>query len=171
MVDRTAPWFAVHVRSNFERKASGLASGRLGCPVFYPTYAVRSVRRGVEHELSRPLFPGYFFVRADLAGDARTELLQLSGIVSVVSVKGRPVPVEAAVMESLRILDGHPDRVRPHPFLREGMRVVMRAGPFAGARGLIVQSPGHKPRLVVSIAILGRSVGVPVDPAHVEPDL
>jgi transcription antitermination factor NusG len=73
-------------------------------------------------------------------------------------------------MESLMILDGHREQVRPHPFLREGMPVVMRAGPFAGARGIIVRGRGRRPKLVVSIQILGRSVGVTVDPRDVEPD-
>jgi transcriptional antiterminator RfaH len=161
----------VHVRSNFERKSSALAAERLDCPVFYPTYRVRSIRRGVTHELSKPLFPGYFFIQRDLAAGARGEVLELSGVVSIVSVAGRPVPVEAGVMESLAILDGHRDLVRPHPFLREGMKVVMRAGPFAGARGIIVRSRGRKPKLVVSIRILGRSVSVNVDPRDVEPEL
>jgi transcriptional antiterminator RfaH len=164
-------WFAVHVRSNFERKSSRLAAERLGCAVFYPSYVVHSTRRGVVHDLTKPLFPGYFFIQRDLAAGPRGEVLGLSGVVSIVSVQGRPVGVESAVMESLMILDGHREQVRPHPFLREGMQVVMRAGPFAGARGIIVRSRGRRPRLVVSIQILGRSVGVTVDPKDLEPDL
>jgi transcriptional antiterminator RfaH len=164
-------WFAVHVRSNFERKASRLAARQLGCPVFYPSYSVKSVRRGVEHELVRPLFPGYFFIQRDLVHGPRGDVLGLSGVVAIVSARGKPVPVEPEVMESLMILDGHREEVRPHPFLREGMRVVMRAGPFQGARGHIVRHRGRRPKLVISIQILGRSVGVSVDPGHVEPDL
>jgi transcription antitermination factor NusG len=164
------PWFAVHVRSNFERKSSRLATDRLGCSVFYPSYVVRSSRRGVVHELTRPLFPGYFFIQQDLVAGPRGDVLGLSGVVSIVSVRGRPVAVDPAVMDSLLILDRHREQVRPHPFLREGMQVVMRAGPFAGARGVIVRSRGRRPRLVVSIQILGRSVGVEVDPRDLEPD-
>lgn len=162
-------WYAVHVRSNFERKASRLAAETLGCEVFYPSYVVRSRRRGVEHELTRPLFPGYFFIQHDLVGRPRGEVLGISGVVAVVSVQGRPVEVDPAVMESLMILDGHREHVRPHPYLREGMQVAMRAGPFAGARGIIVRGRGRRPKLVVSIQILGRSVGVTVDPRDVEP--
>jgi len=169
--DGSSAWFAVHVRSNFERKSSRLAAQRLGCAVFYPAYIVRSMRRGVEHELTKPLFPGYFFIHRDLVAGPRGEVLGLSGVVSIVNVQGRPVEVEPAVMESLMILDGHREQVRPHPFLREGMQVVMRAGPFAGARGIIVRSRGRRPKLVVSIQILGRSVGVTVDPRDLEPDL
>jgi len=169
--DGSPAWFAVHVRSNFERKSSRLAAERLGCAVFYPSYVVRSSRRGVDHELTKPLFPGYFFIRRDLVAGPRGEVLGLSGVVSIVSVQGRPVAVEPAVVDSLMILDGHREQVRPHPFLREGMQVVMRAGPFAGARGIIVRSRGRRPKLVVSIQILGRSVGVTVDPKDLEPDL
>jgi transcriptional antiterminator RfaH len=162
----------VHVRSNFERRASSIAAGKLGCPVFYPTYSVRSSRRGVIRAIVKPLFPGYFFIQHDLIGGPRGEVLGLAGVVSIVSARGRPVPVDARVIDSLRILDRHPDAVRPHPFLREGMQVVMRAGPFAGAGGIVVRGRGRKPPvLVVSIRILGRSVAVPVDPADVEPDV
>ena len=165
------PWFAVRVRSNFERKAAGLLGSRLGCPVFYPAYSVRSVRRGVQRLVTRPLFPGYLFLCDDMhEPGTRREVLQIAGVVGIVGVRGRPTVIEAGVIESLRILGTRPDQVRPHPFLREGMQVVVRAGPFAGARGLIVRSRGRKPRLVISIDILGRSVGVPVDPHDVEPD-
>jgi transcriptional antiterminator RfaH len=144
---------------------------RCGCRVFYPTYTVRSTRRGAEHDLHKPLFPGYFFVQKDLVRESKNDVLGASGVVSVVGTRGRPLVVPADVVDSLIILDRRRDLVRPHPFLREGMRVVVRAGPFAGARGLIVETRTSKSTLVVSIDILGRSVGVAVDPRDVEPDI
>ncbi len=160
----------MHVRSNFERKASTIVAERSRCPVFYPGYTVHSMRRGTEHEIQRPLFPGYFFVRCDLAHGSKNDILSVSGVVSIVNVRGRPVPVEPRVIDSLVILNGRQDLVRPHPFLREGARVVVRSGPFAGARGILVQGRGRRPSLVVSLNILGRSVGVTVDPLDLEPD-
>jgi transcriptional antiterminator RfaH len=165
------PWFAIRVRSNFEKKASSLVAGRTGCPVFYPTYTVRSTRRGLEHEIEKPLFAGYFFVQKDLVHESKNDVLGAAGVVEVVSTGGRPIEVPGDVIESLTILDARRDLVRPHPFLREGMTVAVRSGPFAGARGIIVQGRGKKPKLVVSMQILGRSVGVLIDPRDVEPDL
>lgn len=161
------PWFAVHVRSNFERKSSQIVQKRCGCEVYYPVYTVRSMRRGQEHEIARPLFPGYFFVRKDLIGDSRNDVLGASGVVSIVGVRGKPVAVDPQVMESLRIL-GNDEQVRPHPYLRQGMKVRVRHGPLTGARGIIVRQRGRRARLVVSIHILGRSVSVEVDPRDVE---
>ena len=164
------PWFAVHVRSNFERKASGLVQRRCGCEVYYPTFTVRSSRRGEVHEIEKPLFPGYFFVNKDLIRESKNDVLATTGVVSIVGVGGRLLEVEPGVMRSLQILGARQDHVRPHPYLREGMRVRVRHGPLTGARGIIVRSRGRKPKLVVSIDILGRSVSVAVDARDVEPD-
>ncbi len=164
-------WYSVHVRSNFERKVSSILGDRLGCETWIPTYTARSVRRGVTRDVDRPLFPGYLFMHDTLARERRIEVSRVTGVVGILGVRGRPIPVEDGIMESLRILASRPDHVKPHPFLREGARVVVIAGPFAGARGVLVRGRGRKPRLVVSLHLLGRSVGVDLDPLDVTPDI
>ena len=164
-------WYTVHVRSNFERKVSSIVGDRLGCETWIPTYTVRSARRSVVRDVDRPLFPGYFFMHDSLERERRVEVSRVTGVVGIVGIRGRPVRIEDGIIDSLRILASRPGCVRPHPFLNEGISVVVVAGPFAGARGIIVRGRGRKPKLVVSLHLLGRSVGVDLDPLDVTPDI
>jgi transcription antitermination factor NusG len=162
-------WYAVHVRSNFERKVA-TALGEADEAAFLPSYRARSRRAGEARWIEKPLFPGYVFAR--FTGDRfeeRVRVLRTPGVVQVVSFADRPVPIEEGIIRSLRIITCGPEGARPHPLLREGTRVRVVDGPFAGATGLLSRSRGRRPRLVVTIEILGRSASVPVDLTELVP--
>ena len=133
-------------------------------PSFLPIY--RSMRRWKDRRrvLEFPLFPGYCFVQMDL--QHRVRVLQLPGVVDLVMFQGKPVPVPALEMESLRrSLDGV--RVQPHPYLRAGKRVRVQHGPMAGLEGIFVRWK-DRVRIVISITLIQRSIAVEVEEADVE---
>jgi len=161
-------WFVLHVRSNFEQKVSRFVAGRHGPETFLPTYRAKIRRAGRIRVADRPVFPGYVFVLLRDRGE-RVAALQAPGVVGLVGFSGRAAPVDAETMRSLRILAAGSAEVRPHPMLREGQRVRVLDGPFAGAVGTLSRGQGRKPRLVVTIDLLGRAAAAPVDLGDVEP--
>lgn len=162
-------WYAVHVRSNQERTTASFLEGR-GIAHFLPTYRTLSKRRDRRVVLTRPLFKGYLFVHLDIETPERVQVLKAPGTVRIVEFGGRAAPVPEEIIHSLEILVGEgPDDVRPHPLVREGQRVSVLDGPFAGASGKIVSTGGRKPKLVVEVEFLGRAVAVPIAPDQVEP--
>ncbi len=163
------PWYAVHVRSNFERQVVQFLRGRRGPETFLPTYRTKSRRPDATAPVERPLFPGYLFARLAAPADERVAVLQAPGVVRLVEFGGRPAPVDDATIDSLRIIVADPSAARPHPLLREGQAVRVVGGPFAGAVGRLSRARGRKPRLVVTIEILGRAAAVSVDLTDVEP--
>jgi transcription antitermination factor NusG len=164
-------WYAVHLHSNFEGKVSGMLERTLDGTVYYPHYFVRSTRRGKEHLIKKPLFPGYIFVRTALNPVNKVQVLSTRGVAGIVKFGGRFEPIDEGVVESLLILNRHRESIAPHPYLREGARVRVTSGPLAGARGIILKARGRKPKLVVSVDFLQRSVGVTIDPTCLEPDV
>ena len=162
-------WYALHVRSNFERQVVTFLRGRRGPETFLPTYRTRSRRPDAVGPVERPLFPGYLFVRLETFDAARVAVLQAPGVVRLVEFGGRAAPVEDEVIGSLRIIVSGSEEARPHPPLREGHVVRVVGGPFAGAVGRLTRGRGRKPRLVVTIEILGRAAAVPVRLEDVEP--
>lgn len=164
-------WYAVHLHSNFESRVSEMLAGTLEGEVYYPHYFVRSMRRGKEHLIKKPLFPGYVFVRTGLNPTNKVQVLSTRGVAAIVKFGGRYAPIDDSVVESLLILNRHGEAVAPHPYLREGARVRVTSGPLAGARGIILRSRGRQPKLVVSVDLLQRSVGVAIDPTCLEPDV
>jgi len=161
-------WYAVRTRSNFEHKAHAYCSDH-DLESFLPTYRSRSRRHGGPAYLERPLFPGYFFARVDVRLPERLAVLRAPGTVEFVRFGSRAAAIPDEEIESVRIVSRPGSGAAPHPFLREGMRVRVVAGPFAGAEGILVKTSDRQAKLVVSIVILGRSVGVPIEPEAIEP--
>src|SRR2546430_13527103 len=80
-------WYAVYTNANHEKRVTQQLEQR-SIEHLLPLY--ESVRRWKDRRvrLQMPLFPGYVFVR--LALRDRVELLQIPGIVRLVSFNGRP---------------------------------------------------------------------------------
>jgi transcription antitermination factor NusG len=56
----------------------------------------------------------------------------------------------------------------PWPYMKEGARVRVTAGPLIGMEGFVVERK-NECRLVVSVDLLGRSVSTEIDAASLEP--
>src|SRR5271165_7281960 len=86
----TSPWYALHVRSNFEHiSAAHLASRRV--EYFLPTYRQRKQWKDRLKELELALFPGYLFCR--FGEDRKRDVITTPGVVDVVSFGGIFAPV------------------------------------------------------------------------------
>jgi transcription antitermination factor NusG len=59
--------------------------------------------------------------------------------------------------------------VLPYPFLREGQRARILDGPLKDVEGVLVERKASKGVLVLSVALLQRSVAVELDATLVEP--
>ncbi len=156
---RTRPWYALHIRSNFEKKAA-LSLRQRGFEEFSPTYQSRSYWSDRVKLVQRPLLPGYIFCRFQIA--QKVPVMQSPGIVDIVRFGGEPAPVEESEIESLRALVASGQPLFPRAFLHVGDRVVIRRGPLAGVEGILEKfQKGY--RIVVSIGILQRSVTAEID--------
>ena len=55
----------------------------------------------------------------------------------------------------------------PHPFVREGDRVVIEEGPLKGAQGIFISREGKSGRFVVGVELLNRAVAVEIEPEFI----
>ncbi len=161
---RTEHWYAAYTCSRYEKcVARQLEERRVEC--FLPLY--RSWRRWKDRrkQVDLALFPGYVFVR--IAVQERLRVLELPGVVRLVSFNGQPAPLPEQDIEALR--NGLEQRIyaEPHPYLRVGRKVRVVHGPLAGTQGILVRKK-DKFRIVISLDVLMRSVAVEVDAADVE---
>ncbi len=157
-------WYAAYTHPRHEKRvAQQMEGNRIQC--FLPVY--KSVRRWKDRrkQLELPLFPGYVFVRIALRD--RLQVLQLPGVVHLVSFNGKPAVLADSEIESLRGLTQNYG-VEPHPYLKAGRRVRVHSGPMAGVEGILVRRK-EKFRVVLSIHLIQRSVAVEVDETEVEP--
>ena len=158
-------WFALHVRSNFERTTCTILRNK-GYQEFLPTY--RRKRRWSDRVKDEdvPLFPGYLFCRLDQ--DDRLPVLSSSGVVGIVGIGKTPMPVEAPELEAIWRVTHSDLAINPIPHLSVGETVVLDSGPLSGLKGILLECKKQR-RLVVSVTLLQRSVAVEIDGEHVRP--
>ena len=154
-----ANWYAAYTNARHEKSvARQLDERSIDC--FLPLY--RSWHRWADRrkQVELALFPGYVFVHIDPR--ERLRILQLPGVVRLVSFNGTPAPLPETEIEVLRNGLEQGIYALPHPYLRAGRRVRVIRGPLAGAHGILVRKK-DKLRFVISIDVLMRSVAVELD--------
>ena len=161
----TAQWFAVRVRSNYDRVTSIHLRER-GYEEFAPSYQTERRWSDRSKLVDQFLFPGYVFCRMSV--EHRLHLLTAPGVVGLVGVGRIPSPIPDCEIENIRSMVRSGFLVRPWPFLEVGQRVVIERGPLSGVEGILQQVKG-KLRLVVSICLLQRSVSTEIDRDSVRP--
>jgi len=162
--DATGDWYALYTRHQHEKVVAQTLAGK-GFEVFLPLYSAVHRWQDRNKQLSLPLFPGYVFLRT--RPDRRTGALTTPGVHYFVPNADRPVPIAPAEIESVRRLTERGRRVEPHPFLRNGDWVRVKAGPLEGLEGIILRWKGVF-RLVLSIELLQQAVAVEIDASGVE---
>ena len=161
----TPLWYAVRVRSNFERTVSTLLEQK-GVEQFLPTYRSRRIWADRIKTLELPLFPGYVFCRIPLGEKLR--VVSTDGVVDLVGAGRQPIPISEPEIQAVRTIVHAQVAAEPWPFLRIGQTVRIRRGPLAGLEGILVKVKNSY-RLVVSVTLLERSVAAEIDAAYVTP--
>jgi transcription antitermination factor NusG len=158
-------WFAIYVRSHFERAVEQCLKGK-GYEAFSPFYQTVRKRSGRTKVLDLPLFPGYVFCCFN--PHRRLPILTTPGIVHVLGPGNVPEPVKLSEICSIRTVAQSGQPVRPWPFLQQGQKIRIEAGPLSGTEGTLLRVKNQL-RLVVSVTLLQRSMAVEVDQELVRP--
>ena len=163
--DATEGWWALYTRHQHEKVVAEMLEVK-GFEVFFPQY--ESIRKWKDRRkvLSLPLFPCYVFVRG--AASRRLQVVTTPGIHMVLSHGDRFATIPEAEIEAIRRTVEGRYRVEPHPFLNCGDRVRVTRGPLGGLEGILVRKKSLY-RLVLSVEMLMKSVGVEIDASDVEP--
>jgi transcription antitermination factor NusG len=158
-------WFAVHVRSNFERTTSRILEGK-GFQVFLPAYRARRRWTDRVKEEERALFPGYLFCRFNSLN--RLPILSSAGVVRIVGMGNSPQPVDPDELQAIWRITHSEVGANPWPHVETGETVVIESGPLTGLEGILKECKGDR-RLIVTVTLLQRSVAVEIDGQSVRP--
>lgn len=159
-------WYVLHTRSRFENVVyEGLIKKSI--EAFFPKVLVRSRRLDRKAMISVPLFPGYIFVKSDLAPSNQIEIVKTVGSVRLVGTRNGPIPVSGETIESLKIIVSGDNKVLTGTDFKKGDRVIVISGPLEGVIGTFVRYRGIG-RVIVSIDALSQFASVEVDEEDVE---
>ena len=156
-------WYAAYTFSRHEKTvAEHLRQREVEC--FLPLYeTVRRWNNG-RHRVQLPLFPSYVFVRMGVRD--RLRVLQVPGLVQLVTFQGAPAALPDAEIETLRsaLTAGVP--AQPYRYLHVGSQVEICRGPLQGLRGILLRHQGQF-RVVLSVEMIMRSIVVEVEASDV----
>lgn len=158
-------WFALRVRSNYERKVAEALRGK-GYEEFLPVYRQRKRWSDRMRDVELPLFKGYVFSRFNV--EKRLPILTIPGVVGIAGSGRMPLPIELHEIEALQRVAQLNLDAEPCPYLRVGQRVTIDRGPLAGLDGVLTSI--KKPyRLVLAVTLLQRAVSIEIDEQWVSP--
>ena len=153
------PWYGIRTRSNHERVAAMVLSGK-GYDPYLPVYRVRHRRADSVIQSEHPLFPGYVFCRFEAT--KRLPILMTTGVISVVGYGKEPVAIPDEEIEAVKAVLRSGLPAEPCAYLREGQRVRVTTGSLEGVEGILVKKRNEF-RMVVSVTMLQRSISVEID--------
>jgi transcription elongation factor/antiterminator RfaH len=159
-MERTEPdqlqWFVVRTKVRREQYAEWQLARR-GVRTFLPLIC-QPARTGI-HPIVAPLFPGYLLVRIDLQVQY-FNIVWTPGVSKFVAFGSAPCALEDSVVEYLQARAGSDGIIRAFPIFREGDRVRVKYGPFAGLEGIIESQASGRGRVRILMELLRRQTRV-----------
>ncbi len=160
-------WYAIHSRSRHEDVVHKGLKKKL-IEAFLPKMQVMSRRKDRRKRILVPLLPGYVFVHSDLNPYQHWDIIKTYGVVRIVGIQGKPVPVRDEEILSLKTLHGTDRTVRNQAYMKKGDRIMIMEGPLKGLTGFYLRHKGKADKVVISIELLQRSLAVEVEDLIVE---
>ena len=159
-------WYAVYTKSRYEQKVFQTLTDK-SIVAFLPRIETVSRRQDRRKKIWLPLFPGYVFFQIPWELRLYWEVLKTDGVVKALTMGGAPVPVPEVEIQSVKIAIESLLPLFPHPFVREGDRVVIEGGPLKGAQGIFISREGKLGKFVVGVDLLNRAVAVEIEPEFI----
>jgi transcription antitermination factor NusG len=163
-VVRYFPWFAVRVKSNFEKSVATSLLNK-GLDVFLPAYKSRRRWSDRYKTVDCPLFPGYVFCRVDL--NHRLSVISTPGFLYIVGAGQTPTEVDEVEIARLQAVVRSGSPSLPCRAL-VGQTVLLNSGPLSGLQGILLRV-GKEHRVYVGVTLLRRGVSVEVDSEWILP--
>jgi transcription antitermination factor NusG len=159
----SAIWHVLHVRSRQEKAlCQDLAVRGIGYYLPLVRQARFYGRRKASVEL--PLFTGYLFLLGTLeqaySADRTGRVARIIPVFNQEQMDWELRNLQLAMRQRPALV--------PYPYLRTGLRVEVRAGPFRGIQG-VIENRAKESRLILQITTLGKAVSLEIDASLVDP--
>lgn len=157
-------WYAVYTRHHHEKVVARSLAAK-GFTVYLPLYSALRQWKDRIKVVPLPLFPCYVFFQGGL--ERHLDVVTTPGAYGFVCCAGLPAPIPPQEIDAIRRVVDRSIKIEPHPFIKCGDHVRVKAGPLEGIEGILVRKKNFC-RLVLTVELLGKSVAVEVDASAVE---
>jgi len=162
-------WYVLEINSRANIfNIEGEIGGELGLDCYIPKERRFAMRRRRKMAIVRALMPGYAFVNFDVDRDEWENILEIDGVIDVLSQNEIPIRIggkDHGVIDRLRRAEmaGAFDFTIPAAAFGIGDIVEIREGAFTGMLARI-KSATAKKRVQIILDFLGRSTVLDIDP-------
>jgi transcription antitermination factor NusG len=157
-------WHALYTRHHHEKSVARTLAAK-GFAVFLPLYAAPRKWKDRTKIITLPLFSCYVFIQDGVR--RYLDIVTTPGVHWLVCSAGTPAIISPREIASIRRAVERCVKIEPHPFIRRGDRVRVKAGPLEGVEGILVRKTDFS-RLVLTVDLLGQAAAVEVDVSMVE---
>lgn len=166
-LSQRASWCAVQTGYRYEHRIAGDLRAK-GFETYLPELMEVRQWKDRKKTIAVPAFSGYLFVRHDFTLSDRIKILETSGVVRLLGDNHKPMPVDEAEIEALRIALGSGFPCYRFDDLAIGTHVCVKRGALSGISGKLVRVKAG-PRLVLAISTVSQAISVEVNLNDVEP--
>jgi transcription termination/antitermination protein NusG len=158
-----ARWHVLHVRSRQEKALCGDLAIR-GIRYYLPLVRQARFYGHRKADVQLPLFSGYVFLLGTVEQAYNAD--RTGRVAKIIPVFNQEkMDWELA---NLQLAMHRQPTLTPYPFLRAGVQVEVRSGPFRGVQG-IVEGRAKECRLILQVTTLGKAVSLEIDASLVDP--
>jgi len=157
-------WYALYTRHHHEKAVAKILTAK-GFTVFLPLYSASRQWKDRTKVILLPLFSCYVFVQGGL--ERYLDIVTTAGIHGFVCCAGLPARIPQQEIDGICQVVERAIKIEPHPFIKCGDRVRVKAGPLERIEGILVRKKNFN-RLVLTVELLGKSAAVEVDVSLVE---
>ena len=142
-----------------------------GFETFFPRFRKREIRRSVDRVSLKPVFPGYVFVRFDLAQQSWWPIRSTRGVKTLVGPRfGQPQAVPEPVMDYLFQRCRAEVMINLADALQPGDLVQINTGPLFNRIATVAALPASG-RVALLFDLLGNTKAIEMDLASLSPVL
>lgn len=156
-------WVVAHTKPRCEKKLVQYCE-REGVDSTLPCYRSPHRYRGKTVVFSKPLFPGYVFLR--LSDEQRRTIRQSDYIANLLTVTDQEL-FDRQLREIMAALETDVE-VRLAPAIGEGVRVQIKSGPLRGLEGWVETRQGPT-TVMLRLDFIGQAAAVKVEAWELEP--
>jgi len=166
MSDSDYHWYAIYTNPRAEKKTAALLHQR-GIDVYLPILKTLKQWSDRKKWVEEPLFRSYLFVR--VSEREYLNVLQVQGVVKYISFSGKAAIIRNEQIDNIRLLLSSESEldISDHHF-EKGENVTIKAGPFAGLTGELLEIKNAK-RFLVRFDQLGKTIIINVPTVYLEP--
>lgn len=159
-------WYAIYTNPRAEKKTATLLQQR-GINVYLPLLKTLKQWSDRKKWVEEPLFRSYLFVC--VSEREYLEVLQVHGVVKYISFSGKAAPIREDQINNIKLLLSSEAELEISDHLFEkGELVNVKAGPFVGLQGELLENKNSK-RFLVRFDQLGKSIILNIPSVYLEP--